>query len=43
MTPGGEAGGCAELALIMRTYGTLPEHQTKRRRNGNDPNRLSLS
>lgn len=23
----------------MRTYGTLPKHQTKHRRNGNDPNR----
>ena len=24
----------------MRTYGTLPKHQTKHRRNSNDPNRL---
>ena len=23
-----QAGGCVELALIMRTYGTLPTHQT---------------
>jgi hypothetical protein len=29
--------------LIMRTYGTLPKHQTKHRRNGNDPNRLYFS
>ena len=38
-----QAGGGAELALIMRTYGTLPKHQTKHRRNGNDPNRLYFS
>jgi hypothetical protein len=38
-----QAGGCAELALIIRTYGTLPKHQTKHRRNGNDPNRLYFS
>jgi hypothetical protein len=38
-----QAGGFAERALIMRTYGTLPKHQTKHRRNGNDPNRLYFS
>jgi hypothetical protein len=39
LVEGQAAGGCAELALIMRTYGMLPKHQTKHRRNGNDPNR----
>jgi hypothetical protein len=29
-----QAGGCAELALIVRAYGTLPKHQTKHRRSG---------